>query len=184
MKRLFGRRRESITETARKNITTVAEIEQELLGQRSGADRLSDTIARLAGNIYFALGHALAVAGWVLLNTGVFPGILPFDPFPFPFLGLVVALEAIFLSMFVLMSQNRQRRHTDHWDHLNLQIDLLAEQEMTKMLQMLQKICRHLGLEKEAGDPELKEMVQTTPVEVIAQEISKVRQPGATEPAP
>ena len=122
------------------------------------------------------------LAGWLLINAGAPPGVQPFDPYPFNFLGLIVALEAIFLSMFVLMSQNRQRRHAEPWDHLNLQVDLLAEQEMTKMLQMLQKICDHLGLSQAAEDQELKDMVRQTPVEALAEALKLARERGEPKP--
>jgi uncharacterized membrane protein len=172
----------AITATAKKNIATVAQLEQELLRQRSRIDRVSDAVTRFVGSIKFVVAHVIWFSGWLLINTGRVGGVRPFDPYPFNFLGLMVGLEAIFLSTFVLMSQNRQRRHTEHWDHLELQISLLSEQEMTKMLQMLQTICDALGLEKTTRDRELKEMVRHTPVEVLAQELERAR--GPDEPTP
>jgi uncharacterized membrane protein len=111
--------------------------------------------------------------GWIVINTGVIPGITPFDPFPFSFLALTVAMEVVFLSTFVLMSQNRQSHQADHRAHLHLQIGLLAEQETTKILQMFHKVCEHLGIEKEVRDQELKEMAGETEVGVLAQELAE-----------
>lgn len=87
------------------------------------------------------------------MNSGLV-GIHPFDPYPYQFLTFVVSLEAIFLSLFILMSQNRATRQTDARSQLDLQINLLAEQEATKMLQMLQSLCKHQGLAV-ADDPEI-----------------------------
>src|SRR5205085_1269740 len=98
-------------------------------------------------------------------------------PYPFVFLNFVLAVEAVILSTFVLMSQNRQNRQADQWAHLDLQVSLLAEQETTKMLQMLQSICERLNLPDAARDRELKEMIQKTHVEVLAEELEKAREP-------
>jgi uncharacterized membrane protein len=83
------------------------------------------------------------------------------------------------------MSQNRQNRQADQWAHVDLQIGLLAEQEMTKALQMLQRIQDSLGVGKEARqDPELKEMVETTHVETLVKELEKARETEPAEAAP
>ena len=89
-------------------------------------------------------------------------------------LNLVLAVETVFLSTFVLMSQNRQNHQADRWAHLDLQLSMLGEQEATKMLQLLQKICDRLGMPQVARDRELREMVQTTQVEVLAEFIGPV----------
>jgi uncharacterized membrane protein len=111
----------------------------------------------------------------MLLNSGAVPGIRPFDPYPFCFLSLVVALEVFFLSTAVLMSQNRQVRQAEQRAHLDLQINLLAEQETTKLLQMMQQLCDHLGLKQVARDEELREMAANTAVEALAEELDKAR---------
>jgi uncharacterized membrane protein len=98
-----------------------------------------------------------------------------FDPFPYVFLNLVVAIEAVFLSTFVLISQNREARHADQWAHLDLQISMLAEQENTKVLKMLQAICDRLGLGDAARDKELKDLLEKTRVEELAEHLEKAR---------
>jgi uncharacterized membrane protein len=80
--------------------------------------------------------------GWLVINTGHLFRFKPFDPYPFSFLTLVVSLEAIFLTVFVLMSQNRMARQADKRAHLDLQVDLLAEQELTVILYLLRAICQ------------------------------------------
>ena len=121
------------THPAAKNVRAIAELERTALHERSAADRVGDAIARTTGSAPFAVVHLAWFGSWVLLNTGRIPGITPFDPYPFSFLTLVVSLEAIFLSVFVLMSQNRMTRHAEKRAHLDLQVNLLAEQELTAL---------------------------------------------------
>ena len=176
MRNWFSRRRRGLPEAVKKNIQSIAQLEQELERRRTPVDRVSDAITRFAGSIWSVLAHAAIFTGWVLVNTGRVPGVTPFDPYPFSFLGMAVALEAIFLTTFVLISQNRQARQADQWAHLHLQIGLLAEQESTKMLQMLQRIHEYMGLKEAAGDQELKELVEKTHVPTLVQELEKVRE--------
>jgi len=156
---------------AQTNIESIMAIEHEFVRLRSWSDRFGEVITRYAGNIGFAVAHLFGFVGWVLINSGVIPGLDPFDPYPYSLLGLIVALEAVFLSTFVLMTQRWQTRQADHWAHLNLQVGLLAEQETTKMLQMLATVCDHLGM-KTSHDGELKEMIEKTPVADLAEELA------------
>ena len=160
-----------ISGSAKGNIESIAQIEQEFVRQRSRVDCIGETISRYAGSIGFAVAHVCGVAAWMAINAGV-TSFRPFDPYPFSFLGVLVALEAVFLSTFVLMSQKRQARQDEHWAHLNLQIGLLSEQEMTKMLQMLTLVCNRVGV-KTSQDRELKEMVEKTPIAHLAQELAQ-----------
>src|SRR3954453_17612120 len=155
---------------AKTNIDAIVNLEREMLQQRSTADRIGNRITRFAGSVPFLAANVVWFSIWVALNTGLIPGVRPFDPYPFNFLCLLVAWEAIFLTTFVLMTQARQDRHADQWAHLDLQLSLLAEQESTKMLGMLQMICGRMGLEQVAGDEELKEMISKTQVEGLAEE--------------
>jgi len=77
----------------------------------------------------------------------------------------------VLLTTFVLMKQNRMSRRTEHRNQLNLQIDLLAEKEITKILQMLRAMCDHMGLQEQAAEPELKEMSQKTEVDQLARDL-------------
>ena len=162
-----------IPERVQRNIDSIAELEQEFLRQRSTVACISDRIADVAASPFFIGGHLVWIAGWILLNTFSFFGVLRFDPYPFCFLALCISSEAALLSMFVLMSQQRQRRQADQWAHVGLQVGMLSEQETTKMLQMLQSICNHLGLKKVGQDRELKEMMQETPFVAVMQELEK-----------
>ena len=106
------------------------------------------------------------------MNCGMITGIKPFDPFPFSFLTLVVSLEAIFLTLLVLMSQNRMTKEADKRAHLDLQINMLDEQETTMILRMVQKITKHLGLEEETDKPN-KELCEETDITDVAKIIEE-----------
>lgn len=153
------------------NILAISQLEREALDRRSAVEKFSDALVHHAGRFWFILLHAIWFGAWILWNVHLFPG-RPFDPFPFPALTTAVSLEAIFLSLFLLMSQNRSNRHADERAHLDLQVNLLAERETTKMLQMLQALCEHANL-PEANDPELKKLLQRTDPAKLAAEISR-----------
>ena len=130
-----------------RNIATIAKLEKESVLKRSVAEHVADKVTKFAGSTPFILLHALWFGGWILVNCGHIFGIKAFDPYPFSFLTLVVSLEAIFLTLLVLMSQNRMTKEADKRAHLDLQINMLDEQETTLILRMVQKISTHLGLE-------------------------------------
>src|SRR5476649_1312652 len=113
----------ALSPTAKKNVETIAKVEKQLVGRRTRMDRFGDAIASFFGTLRFVIAHVLFFTGWFMLNLGLFPGVQPFDPYPFPFLGLIVGIEFIFLTTFVLMNQNRQSRREEQWSHLNLRQD-------------------------------------------------------------
>lgn len=120
----------------------------------------------------FVWVHILWYAGWVGVNVNLIPGVPAFDPYPFNFLTLVVSLEAIFLSLFVLNSQNRMSREADRRGQLEFQVNLLAEQENTKTLEMLHSIGRHLGLPM-TSDDELHKLSERTDVDRLATDLAE-----------
>jgi uncharacterized membrane protein len=121
--------------------------------------------------VTFVLCHAAIYGLWVLINLRFIPWLKPFDPYPFLLLNVVVSLEAIFLSTFVLMKQNRMSRQADQRDHLDLQINLLSEREMTMVLQLLQRIAAQLHVQV-AGE-HIDELTAETSVAEVAQQISE-----------
>ena len=174
-----------IPERVQRNIDSIAELEQEFLRQRSTVACISDRISNVAASPFFIASHLVWFAGWILLNTYDGFGVVHFDPYPFCFLALCIGCEAALLSMFILMSQQRQTRQADQWAHVGLQVGMLNEQETTKMLQMLQSICNHLGLKKIGQDRELKEMVKETPFVAVMQELERALVANdATPPKP
>jgi uncharacterized membrane protein len=153
--------------SAERNIGAIARLERSALHDRTAADRLSDAISRTTGSAPFVIVHLLWFVGWIVINLGL-TGIAPFDPFPFSFLTLVVSLEAIFLSVFVLMSQNRMTRQADKRAHLDLQIDLLAEQELTTILHMLRALCMKHKVEVDLPDDLVLHQLRDTDVHELA----------------
>ena len=101
--------------------------------------------------------HVVWFAGWILANTGAL-GIRPFDPFPFGLLTLIVSLEAIFLSIFVLMAQSRESTVAELREEVSLQVVLRMEEEVTKTLQLVAGLYTRLG-QQVSEDPELRDML-------------------------
>ena len=151
-----------------RNVHAIAQLEREALHERTPADRVSDALTRATGSAPFVIAHAVGFSAWILLNVGSVPRVRPFDPYPFSFLTLVVSLEAIFLSVFVLMSQNRMTRQADKRAHLDLQVDLLAERELTVMLHMLRALCQKQGVCTAEYDADLHELLEETDVHELA----------------
>lgn len=158
--------------TVQKNIETILELEKESVESRSAAEHIADKVTTFAGSTPFIILHIIWFVGWILVNGGVISGITPFDAFPFSFLTLVVSLEAIFLTLLVLMSQNRMTKEADKRAHLDLQINMLSEQETTIILRMVNKIAGHLGLEEELNES-VKELCEETDVQHVAKTLDE-----------
>ena len=148
-------------ENAKRNVAAILALEQKERESRSLAERFSDRLTNEAGRIGFIAAHGIWFGGWMLFNSSIISTTPKFDPFPCALLTLIVSLEAIFLSLFILMSQNRATRQADARSHLDLQINLLAEQEATKMLTMLQSLCAYHKLSI-ADDPDLAHLQAPT----------------------
>jgi uncharacterized membrane protein len=151
------------------NIQMVARLEEELQRERTTAERVADLIASFVGNIWFAVIHLALIGLWVLINSEGLRLVAPFDPFPFILLALIVSCESVILSTFVLMKQNRMSLAADRRAHLNLQIDLLAEKEITKLLQLQEQICEKMGIR--VVDTELNELSKETAVDLLADKV-------------
>ena len=129
----------------RQNIRNIESLERAMSADVSLLGRMSHTISAVVGTVPFVAIQMLWVAAWMTWNA-VSPSRLQFDPYRFAFLGMLLSLEAVWIATFVLITQNTMNRKADKRDHLNLQITLLAEQEMTAMLRMQRDIRDHLGL--------------------------------------
>ncbi len=133
--------------------------------------RASDTLTRFASSAPFLLIHIIWFTVWILWNTGVL-GFGAFDPFPFGFLTLVVSLEAIVLSIFVLMAQGREAAIAELREEVTLQVNLRMEAEVTKTLQLVAGLYSRLG-QRLAEDPELREMLKPLDSEEIERELAR-----------
>jgi uncharacterized membrane protein len=161
----------SVSTHMEKNVRAIAELERAAMEDRTPADRVSDAITRVVGTAAFVAVHVVFFAAWVAVNAGWLRILPVFDPFPFNFLTLVVSLEAIFLSIFVLMSQNRMSRLADRRAHLDLQVDLLAERELTVMLHMLKAVCAKQGISLDEVGSEVTDLLEETDVNELAENL-------------
>ena len=155
------------------NIQSVSAQRDRIAARRSVQDKISDAITDFSGHMAFVYLHVLWFAGWIAWNLGTF-GVKPFDPFPFGLLTLIVSLEAIFLSTFVLISQNRIGEDSERRANLHLQIGLLTEHEVTRALKMLDQIQEKLGCEKEPGT-DLNELELEVRPEDVLHEIEQMQ---------
>src|SRR6202158_6444583 len=155
------------------NIDAIAKLEHDALDRRTATERVSDVITKLVGNMGFLLAHLILISSWSLVNLHVIPGLKAFDPFPFGVLALVVSSESVFLTIFVLISQNRMARQSERRSHLDLQVGMLAEQELTMMLQMLQKLCHHTGVDVQSAALQVQGFSKTTDVHKLASELEE-----------
>jgi uncharacterized membrane protein len=132
-------------------------------------DRLAQAVTRATGSMAFVYLHLLLFGGWILANLGVIPGLPRLDP-SFTILAMAASVEAIFLSTFVLITQNRMAAAAEKRAELDLQIGLLAEHEITKLAGMVAAIAGRLGIDADA-DPELAEIKQDVIPEAVLDEI-------------
>ncbi len=162
-----------LSDVIERNIQNQVRLRREAISRRTFRERVSDAITAFSGSLSFVYLHALWFGLWVLLNAGWF-GIRPFDPFPYSLLTMIVSLEAIFLSTFVLISQNRSGAEADRRADVALHVGLLTEHEVTRTLQMLDAIQERLGI---ANDPEsdLAQLEMETKPEDILAEIQRLR---------
>lgn len=159
--------------TALQNIDAIARLEQDFLEQRTFMNRVGDAIGAFVGTMTFVVIHVVALFVWIVWNLAPIPDVHPFDPFPFMLLAMVVSIEGVLLTTFVLMKQNRMSKRADQRNQLNLQIDMLSEREVTKILQMLTRVCDHMGLQDVTREPELRQLSQDTSIDLLAQELKK-----------
>lgn len=143
--------------------------EAKSLRSRSLLTQLSDDLTEICGSTPFLIFHIIFFTAWIVLNIEIIPGTIPFDPFPFGLLTMVVSLEAIFLAIFILVSQNRSSYVNTLREEVHLRVNLIAEEEITKILEVLADVRTHIGMKK--LDPELEEMLRRTDTGYIERSI-------------
>lgn len=165
-----------------RNIRTIIHLRMKAERERSVQDKIADAITSFSGRMLFVYVHVVWFVLWILLNTGQF-GVPAFDPFPYGLLTMVVSLEAIFLSTFVLISQNRLSAESERRADLDLHIGLLTEHELTRVLQMLDAIQEKLGIEHDVESDLADLEVETKPEDVLA-EIERLQKRSAAGSSP
>jgi uncharacterized membrane protein len=163
-----------------RNISALLEVQRQLQRRRSLQDRLADAITRFSGSMGFLYLHFVWFSAWIVVNVGWLEpwGLMPFDAFPFGLLTMVVSLEAIFLSTFVLISQQRLSAIQDDRADLDLQVNLFSEYEITRLLRLTEAIAQHLKL-REGADPELSDLlVDLDPQQILREMEERKRREG------
>lgn len=160
----------SVDQLTQRNVEAILQLEEAAKEERTASDRVAEAIANFCGSMTFVWVHVIWFGVWTLIN--IMPGIKHIDPFPFTFLTLVVSLEAIFLSTFILISQNHDTKISERRNQLDLQINLLSEQENTKMIGILEAIADKVGADL-SHDPHLEQLRQETQPEKLAEQIER-----------
>lgn len=159
-----------------RNIRALREARERFEAQKSIEARIADRITTFTGSIWFVVTLGLLVVAWIVVNTGVVPRLAPFDPFPFVLLAMLASVAAIFLTTFVLISQNRISQLEQRRADLDLQVTLLAEHEITRLVVLVDAIAERLGV-SEAGDPYLEELKKDVAPEQVLGEIEREEGP-------
>lgn len=162
-----------ITErVTQENIEIIKKIEEEFNSHRSLGDFIGDSIGGVASNIAFVLINLLFIVTWIVINSDYFPRIEAFDPYPFGLLALLITCESVLLFMLVLIKQNRMTRRAEQRSHLGLQLTMLVEQELTKVLQILEKVSLSTGVPGSA-DSKTKALSEETHLETLAEKLDQ-----------
>lgn len=172
----------ALADIIERNIAVIELLRREARDARSLQERFTDAMTDFSGSVAFFYVHIVWFGAWIAVNLNWISFIKPFDPFPFGLLTMIVSLEAIFLSTFVLISQNRQAELDKQREALDLQIDLLAEYEITRMLRLVDKMAEKMGIE-DAYDAEIDQLCEPVVPEVVMKEIQH-RQQQANLKAP
>jgi uncharacterized membrane protein len=160
---------DSLTSSLARNIRMLEERRKREAAEASREERIAAAITRFTGSMLFVYLHLAFYGTWIIVNLGLIPGVPKFDP-SFVVLAMEASVEAIFLSTFVLISQNRMGEAADRRADLDLQISLLTEHELTKLSELVVAIAERLDIRANA-DPELQEVQKDVAPEAVLDEI-------------
>jgi uncharacterized membrane protein len=153
-------------------VQAIVDLEQREKVRMTFSDRVADAITAFGGSMLYVWLHVVWFAVWIALNVAMDS----FDPFPFGLLTMIVSLEAIFLATFVLISQNRQAILSDKRAKVDLQVNVIAEREVTKLIEMVARIQDHLGLEEHHDAAEVQNMQEPTHVASLVNELERAEE--------
>ena len=140
--------------------------------KRTTLEKMADWMTSNFGSNTFLAGNVILFTAWILINTNKIKFLFPFDPFPFNLLTNIVSLEAIILAIFVLISQNRTSKVDDLREETHLQLNLISEREITKIMKMMALLLEKQGIDL-SQDPELKQMLRPVSEEEIERKLEK-----------
>jgi uncharacterized membrane protein len=166
LKSLFGESNESPRKRIFRSMKAKAD------AKRTAMERMADFMTSKFGSMTFLLLNVFLFIAWTLINTNKIKSIPPFDPFPFSLLTTIVSLEAIILAIFVLMSQNRNSKLDDLREETHLQLNLISEREITKIIKLMALLLEKQGIDL-SQDPELKKMIRPFSEEEIEKRLER-----------
>jgi len=149
------------------NIDAIIEAEQAANRRRSRSEAIYEFVGSTIGTLNFVAFQLIGTSLWVVINTGMMPPVHPFDPFPFPILNQIIASEAVLMTAFVLMKQNRMSKLADRRAHLGLQVNLLTERETTKIIGMLLEIGKRFDIQHKVLDEESSQLSRLLTIETL-----------------
>jgi uncharacterized membrane protein len=161
----------SLNSSLRRNIEALRRRRQQEEAAGGMQDRLASAMTRFTGSMSFVYVHATLYGSWIVANLGWIPGVKPWDP-TFVILAMIASVEAIFLSTFILITQNRMAAAADRRAELDVQISLLAEAEITKLVELVSEIGRRMNVPA-AEQEELHEMKQMIAPEAVLDAIEE-----------
>lgn len=159
-----------IAKVVERNVNVLLHRKKEENRKRNFKERIVDSITSFAGSMSSVYVHFILFGSWVVWNLGLL-GVKPFDP-SFIILATFAAVEAIFLTTFVLISQNRMNQQADKWAELDLQVSLLTEHEVTRLLTLVSAIAKKMDID-EAHDKEIEELSKETHPEKVLDTMEK-----------
>jgi uncharacterized membrane protein len=165
-----------LSSSLRRNIQTLEERRRQEAASATREERIADAITSFTGSMTFVYLHLVLFGAWIVANLGVIPSLPKFDP-SFVILAMVASVEAIFLSTFVLISQNRMTAASAKRADLDLHISLLTEHELTKLAGIVAAIANRLKIGTEA-DPALEEIKKDVAPEAVLDEIEAEQEAG------
>ena len=168
---------ETLNSSLKRNIDALRRRRHEEEGRASAQERVASAITRFSGTMRFVYLHAAAYGFWIVANLGLIPGLRPWDP-SFVVLAMIASVEAIFLSTFILITQNRMAAAADRRAELDLQVSLLAEAEITKLVELVSEIAERMNIEP-ARQPEIEEMKQMVAPEAVLDAIEESELAGS-----
>jgi uncharacterized membrane protein len=160
-----------MADVVQRNIRALIDVRRAADARRTASDRTADAVTAFAGTMWCVYAHALLFGAWAVVNAGWIPGVKRFDP-TFVILATFASVEAIFLSTFILISQNRMQRLADRRADLDLQISLLTEHELTRVAQLLDGVARRLDAPR-PSEEELQQIKRDVRPEAVVRELEK-----------
>jgi len=171
----------SIDELTQRNVAIIAEMERAEANVRSRGERVADRIATWVGSWTFIIAQTFILVLWIILNWIAWTN--HWDPYPFILLNLALSFQSAYAAPILMISQNRQAKLNERRNHLDLQINMLAEQETTEILRLLRLLCEHSGLRLTEVDNRRGLEEETRHAEIVKQIQGEIeaRTEGATD---